>query len=278
MTENTENLSFLSGMIDSHFHYIEMIKKGMEPDSVMQKIFKKGLAAAVDIATSTGNFETRLDFAQKQRGVYITAGISPGKAENTEADIEIMLAALERQIQTSLEKGLLIAVGEIGIDLYWKYGTTEKQIMLFERQIDLADKYSLPIIIHNRDADKELLEVLKRKKPTKGGIIHCFSSDYHTASACIDCGFLISFSGNITYKKSNNIQDAAKRIPVKSILCETDSPYLSPQEVRKFNNNPEFVAYVYDFISQSRKIELPELVETVKTNFTSLFNVTLYMD
>lgn len=278
MTDNIENLSFLPGMIDSHFHYIEMIKKGMEPDRLMQKIFQKGLAGAIDIATSTGNFEKRVDFAQKQQGVYITAGISPGKAENTKADIDIMLAALEGQIQAGLETGFLVAIGETGLDLYWKYGTPEKQLMLFERQIELADKYSLPVIIHNRDANKELLEVLKRKKPTKGGIIHCFSSDYHTASACIDYGFLISFAGNITYKKSSNIQDAAKRIPATSILCETDSPYLSPQEVRKFDNNPEFVSYVYDFISQLRKMELPELVETVKTNFTSLFNVTLHMN
>lgn len=272
---NIENLHFLPGMIDTHFHYIEMIKKGMEPDRLIKKIFQKGLVAAIDIATSTGNFEKRLDFAQKQQGVYITVGISPSKAENKKTDIEIMLAALEKQIQVGLEKGLLVAIGETGIDLYWNYGTPEKQLMLFERQIELADKYSLPVIIHNRDADKELLEVLKRKKPTKGGIIHCFSSDYHTASACIDYGFLISFAGNITYKKSNNIQDAAKRIPATSILCETDSPYLSPQELRKLDNNPEFVSYIYDFISQLREVELPEFVETVKTNFTSLFNVAL---
>ena len=310
----------LPGMIDSHFHYIEMIKKGIDATKVIKECFDSGMEAVVDIATSISNFDKRLQFAKENKNLFITVGISPGKAENQIEELEKMFEFLETQIKgfntagqspasapsslSAAERGIkpffvpprsamrkqaferlslrrpindakttnrLIAIGETGLDWYWNYGTPERQIFLFEKQLELAQKFDLPVIIHNREADKEILDILKKKTPSRGGIIHCFSSDYNFALKCIDLGFFISFAGNITYKKNTIIQEAAKKLPVSSILVETDSPFLSPQQVRELPNTPAFVGYTYKFIAESRGEDINNFIINVKNNFICLF-------
>jgi len=267
----TQDSPLLPGMIDSHFHYIEMIKKGIDTTKVIKDCFDSGMEAVIDISTSIFNYDTRLQFAMKYKNYFISLGISPGKGENQIEEIEKMVQDLETQIADAKTTNRLIAIGETGLDWYWKYGTPERQIFLFEKQLEVAQKFDLPVIIHNREADKELLNVLKKKTPSRGGIIHCFSSDYSFASKCIDLGFLISFAGNITYKKNNAIQEAAKKIPVSSILVETDSPYLSPQQVRDLPNNPAFVGYTYTYIAESRGEDINIFINNIKDNFIRLF-------
>ena len=266
-----QDLPILPGMIDSHFHYIEMIKKGIDTEKVIKECLDSGMQALVDISTSIFNYDTRLQFALKNKNVFITAGISPGKAENQIEELEKMAGTIETQINDTKETKRLIAIGETGLDWYWKHGTPERQIFLFEKQLEIAQKFNLPVIIHNREADKEILNILKKKAPSRGGIIHCFSSDYNFASRCIDLGFFISFAGNITYKKNTTIQEAAKKIPVSSILVETDSPYLSPQQVRETPNNPAFVGYTYTYIAESRGEDINNFINTIKDNFIRLF-------
>ena len=261
----------LPGMIDSHFHYIEMIKKGIDTVKVIEECFDSGMQALVDISTSIFNYDARLQFAMKNNNLFITVGISPGKAENQIQELEKMVETLETQINDAKETKKLIAIGETGLDWYWKHGTPERQIFLFEKQLEIAQKFDLPVIIHNREADKEILNVLKKKTPSRGGIIHCFSSDYNFASKCIDLGFLISFAGNVTYKKNTTLQEAAKNIPVSSILVETDSPYLSPQQVRELPNNPAFVGYTYAYIAESRGEDINNFIASIKDNFIRLF-------
>lgn len=245
-------LQLIPGMIDSHFHYLEMLKKGLDPHALLTECFSAGMSAAVDIATNTANFEKRLEFAARFDNVFITAGLNPGKAEKETEEIDEMLRTLEAQIRGANGHGRLIGVGETGLDWFWNYGTREKQISLFEAQVDLADKYSLPVIIHNREADEDVIRILETKKPAKGGIIHCFSSDYNFASSCIDLGFLISFAGNVTYKRNTVIQDAARRIPAASILAETDAPYLSPGKLRGLPGHPGFVSLTYNYLAELR--------------------------
>ena len=270
-----QNSPLLPGMIDSHFHYMEMQKKGIDSTKIIKECFDAGMEAMIDISTSTSNYDARLQFALQNKNLFISSGISPGKAENQIEEIEKMLEVLETQIIDAKTTKRLIAIGEIGLDWYWKHGTPEKQIFLFEKQLELANKYDLPVIIHNREADKEVLNILKKKAPSRGGILHCFSSDYSFALSCIDLGFFISFAGNVTYKKNRTLLEAAKRVPVSSILVETDSPYLSPREVREIPNNPAFVGYTYKFIAEQRGEDINSFVLSVKDNFGCLFGELL---
>ena len=268
-------LQLIPGMIDSHFHYLEMLKKELDAQALLTECFSAGMTAAVDIATNTANFEKRLEFAAGFDNIFITAGLNPGKAEKDTEEIEKMLEKLESQIGGARGHGKLIGVGETGLDWYWKYGTREKQISLFEAQIDLAGKYNLPVIIHNREADEDVLRILNTKKPAKGGIIHCFSSDYKYASSCIDLGFMISFAGNVTYKKNTVMQDAARRIPSASILAETDAPYLSPGKLRSLPGHPGFVSLTYNYLAELRNVKIEDFTDTVKNNFNMLFGKDL---
>lgn len=276
--EKVNESQIIPGMIDSHFHYLEMVKKGLDPERLLEECLEAGMAAALDISTNVNTLGQRAEFAARFKNVFLSAGISPGKAENSEKEIADMVSVLENQLsggEGTVSRGKIIAVGETGLDWYWNYGTREKQVMLFERQIDLASRFSLPVIIHNRDADTDILEILKRKTPERGGIIHCFSSGYDFAAKCIELGFLVSFAGNVTYKKNTAIQEAAKKIPLVSILAETDSPYLSPHNVRKFPSHPGFVSFTYRFIAEARGMETEKLVDSVKENFCSLFRLSL---
>ena len=261
----------LPGMIDSHFHYIEMIKKGLDPEKLIKESFDLGMEALVDISTSLVNYDTRLQFALKHEKIFITSGISPGKAENPIKELEKMMDALETQIIDAKKTNRLIAIGEAGLDWHWNHGTPDRQIFLFERQLEIAQKFDLPIIVHNREADKDVLDILKKKAPSRGGVIHCFSSDYSFALKCIDLGFYISFAGNVTYEKSKAIQETAKKIPFSSILVETDSPYLSPQEVRSVPNNPAFIGHTYNYISNLKGGDIRGFIIKVKENFLRLF-------
>ena len=274
-----EKYNLLPGMADSHFHSLEMEKKGLDAGVILEKCFSMGMSYALDISTNTETFGKRLDFARLFKGVYITAGLSPGKAERNDSELKSMLEQLEMQLYKnssradSSREGRLAGVGETGLDWYWNYGTRDRQVHLFRNQLALAEKYSLPVIVHNREADKEILESLKEEKLSRGGIIHCFSSDYSFASKCLDLGFYISFAGNLTYKKSTALHEAAKKLPAGSILVETDAPYLAPGKMRGRLNHPGFIGYTYSFLAEIKDMDVQDLVYSIKTNFINLFNL-----
>ena len=268
-----EKYCLYRGIIDSHFHQLEMKKKDMDPDEILKRCFETGLEYALDISTNTESFNERLEFAHKYPQVYISAGLSVEKAIASEIDINRMLSDLERQLDSNKNNPKLIALGETGLDRYWNYGDVKREVHLFESQVMLADKYSLPVVIHNREADNEILDVLERLKPSKGGIIHCFSADWAFASRALDIGFMISFAGNLTYKKTENMREACRKTPDNSILIETDAPYLTPQKVRKYKNHPGFIGYTYELAAELRGVDTEDLVQQVNSNFRKLFKL-----
>ena len=268
-----EKYCLYKGIIDSHFHQLEMKKKEMDPEDILKNCFDMGLSYALDVSTNTETFNERLAFAEKYSQIYISAGLSVGKAEAPESEINKMLSDLENQLETASDNSKLKALGETGLDRYWNHGDTARETFLFESQVMLAEKYSLPVIIHNREADNEILSVLEKYKPSKGGIIHCFSTDWNFASRALDIGFMISFAGNLTYKKTEDMRDVCCKVPKDSILIETDAPYLTPQKVRKFKNHPGFIGYTYELAAELRGIETEELVEQVNSNFRRLLDI-----
>ncbi len=254
------------GMIDSHFHTAMMEKKGLDSRKLLGEAMEQGLAGGIDIGVQAGDCGARawlLEFAPQIR---LAAGLAPAEAEHE--DLSPRLELLEADI----EKYSVDAVGEIGVDAYWNYGSPQRQKELFAAEIDIATLHGLPVIIHNREADEALLDVLSSHKPACGGIMHCFSSSYETAKRCIDYGLLISFAGNLSFKKSDELRRAARRLPVESLLVETDSPFLSPEPVRGKPNHPGRVAFVYHYLAELRGIDTASLIDHVRSNYDGLFS------
>jgi len=265
------------GMIDTHFHSIIMEQKEISTRTVLQEAFDSGLEYAIDIGTEMSDIPKRLDLLSGFNTILFAAGNYPSEVEkNNNPGLINSLESFIVDINVPENKNhKIIAIGEIGLDWHWNYGTKKLQMELFEAQISLANKYSLPVIIHNRDADTEIVDILKNTPPVAGGIIHCFSSDYLFAREVLDLGLSISFAGNVSYKKNNSLREAATKIPVNSIFVETDSPYLSPQKVRGKVNHPGHIGYTYETLSECQNLALQEFIQIVKRNFLTLFNPEL---
>lgn len=253
--------------IDSHMHLLSLEQKGFNIHKLLTDCFKQGLYLALDAAVDTENFNRRQEYSFKYKGLYMTAGLSPANTQNGVWKNRIY--TLEQQ----LKEDKVIGLGEVGLDYHWNYGTRAEQIELFEVQVDLAQKLALPLVIHNRKADDDILTVLNRKKPQQAGIMHCFCSSYKTAKNALDLGFYISFAGNVTYKNSGDLQNVACRIPVNRLLVETDAPYLPPQPVRGQKNQPGFIIHTYEFMAKLLNISIAELNQQVRDNFKRLFHL-----
>jgi len=258
------------GMIDTHFHGLIMEQKELDTRSVLTEAFESGLEYAIDIGLEMSDIQERLNLLKEFKNILFAAGNYPSEVEKDSTSNLVNL--LEELIKKNHK---IIAIGEIGLDWYWNYGTKEQQIELFEAQINLANKYNLPVLIHNRDADKDILEALNKITPEAGGIIHCYSSDYKTAVKLLDLGLYISFAGNVSYKKNNTLREVASKIPVNSIFVETDSPYLSPQKVRGKLNHPGHIGYTYETLSECQNLPLEDFIEKVRNNFNNLFSPEL---
>ncbi len=264
-----ENWPLQSGMIDSHLHMLEMKKKKLGAAGILEECFKNGLAAGMDIGIHPDDFHSRLEVAGRFPDLFLTAGIHPGAARESEL-VEQNLSKLE----DILRAYSVTAIGETGLDRFRNHGTPEIQKTLFIEQIKLANRYDLPVIIHNREADEDVLRIVKEQKPRNGGIMHCFSSGPDTAIKAIEAGYYVSFSGNVTYNKSVAIKEAAARVPIDRLLIETDAPYLSPQTVRGKLNHPGFIGYTYQCIASLRNVSINELIENVQKNFFSFIKTS----
>jgi TatD DNase family protein len=165
----------------------------------------------------------------------------------------------------------VVAVGECGLDYHHHYGTKEEQRSLFADQIEVADDIGLPVVVHSRDADGDLLEMLERRIPRCGAIIHCFSSGPEIAERLLDLGCTLSFAGNITYKKAEEVRETARMVPSDRYVLETDSPYLPPEGKRGKTNEPANVviigAYIADIRGMSVEAVAYETMENAKRAF-----------
>jgi TatD DNase family protein len=168
----------------------------------------------------------------------------------------------------------VVAVGETGLDYYYMNSGKDAQVSSLAAHIGIACRADLPVVIHVREADADLLDVLRTEKVSeRAGVIHCFTGNYETARRYIDLGFYISFSGIATFRKSEEIRDAAKKIPGDRLLIETDSPYLAPVPLRGKSNEPAYVKYVAETIAGVRGVPVEELAEMTSENAERLFGL-----
>jgi TatD DNase family protein len=257
-----------AGLIDSHFHSIYMQKKEISIQQHFKDLITNGFIGGLDIGVEPGDTKERKSLLQNFPQIRIASGLYPGLADDIEKGTPLsdFLKILENDIQVYSPS----AIGEIGLDWYWDYGTRKIQKELVSAQIQLANSYNLPIVIHNREADNDLIELLKNNKCLKGGIIHCFSSNWETAKKLLDLDFFISFAGNVTFKNNNELRNVMEKIPASRLLLETDSPYLSPVPRRGKINTPANMPYIYNSAALVRNTSLELLINQVKENFFAI--------
>jgi TatD DNase family protein len=257
-------------LIDSHAH-IDNPQFADDREAMLTRARAAGLTTILAIGTGPGpeKLDAALPFAEAHNWIYTTVGIHPHDAKEVTPNHLETLAALAKHPK-------VIAWGEIGLDYFYDHSPRDIQERVFRQQMELAHAAKLPIIIHCRDAWDDCLRLLDEvwKRTGLGGILHCFTSTVDHAQKGLDMGFLISFTGNISYPKAQNIRDVAKALPLSNILIETDSPYLAPQPHRGKRNEPAYVLEVAKALANVRDLELSEIAAKTTETFRRFFRLT----
>ena len=203
-----------------------------------------------------------IDLLDKYKNMYGAIGIHPEEVENYSLD-DIKF------IEDNLNNKKVVAIGEIGLDYHYSKENKEKQIKLFELQLDMANKYNIPVIIHSRDATEDTINILK--KYNIKGVIHSFSGSLETAKIYIKMGFLLGINGVVTFKNCN-LKDILVNIGLNNIILETDSPYLTPVPYRGKQNNPSHILDIAKYISEIFNVSLEEVSKITTKNVLDLYN------
>jgi TatD DNase family protein len=256
-------------LIDSHAH-IDVPQFAVDREAMLERARAAGVTTLLAIGTGPGpeKLDSAIPFAEQHDWVYATIGIHPHEAKDVTPRHLDELWRLANHPK-------VIAWGEIGLDYFHDHSPRETQHKVFRDQMQLAAQAKLPIVIHCRDAWTDCLNLLEGDwKPTGlGGILHCFSSTLEDARRGLEIGFLISFAGNSTYPKAQNLRDVAKALPLEKILMETDSPYLAPQPFRGQRNEPAYVREVARTLASVRNLSAEEIAAATAENFRRLFRL-----
>ncbi len=250
-------------LIDTHAH-LHMAQFDHDRDIVLQRAAEAGVMRIVEIGYDLPSSRAALALAEQYAHIYAVVGIQPNHAHEAPAGWldEVHTLALHPKA---------VAIGEIGLDYYRDYAPRATQEYFFRAQLDLASELHMPVVIHSREAHADTLRMLCATSPGQLGILHSFSGNWEYAAACIDAGFLLSFSGPVTFAKASDLHDVARRTPLDYMLIETDSPYLSPHPQRGRRNEPANVRLVAERIAALRDIPLINLTDAVWSNATRIF-------
>ena len=257
--------------IDSHCH-IDGEQFDTDRDEVVERANAAGVKLMLTIGTGNphdGEIAKAVEVAERYENVFAAVGVHPHDAKlyNEEAERHLIDLAKNEKV---------IAWGEIGLDFYYHHSPHDVQIDVFRKQIKIAKELNLPIIIHSRDADDKTVEVLTEMcsyENFRGGIMHCFGGTTKMAQKLMEIGFLISFAGNVTFKKAENLRDAAKVVPLEKLLIETDCPFLTPVPFRGKRNEPAFVAHTAQFLADFYNVELEKMANQTTRNFLDFFKL-----
>lgn len=250
-------------LIDSHCHlYMGSWAKNL--DIVLARAKERGIGKIICPGIDIDSSWRSVAIANKYKEVYAAAGIHPHDAENAPADFI-------NQLRDILAQPKVVAIGEIGLDYYRNISDADTQRTVFKKQLQLAKDMDLPVIVHNRNADNDIIHIIRQVGQIRG-VAHCFSSDLTTAKILIDLGFYISFAGNVTYIKSG-LSEIAKDIPLDRLLIETDAPFLSPRPYRGKENEPSRLKYIADKLSESLGVAYEIFALATKNNTETLFNI-----
>jgi TatD DNase family protein len=252
---------------DTHAHIGLIYDDPIEQLLVCQQAKQTGVARIVSICNSLIDFFQVYDNLKTAEHVYHAAGVSPSEVANPGRE-------WRAKLEDALKLPRVIAVGEIGLDYFHRYGDKDSQIELFIDQLDVATKHDLPVIIHNREAGKDVLDVLRDRLPPAGGVLHCYSEDAEYASRALDLNLYFSFAGNLTYRNARNLHDTVRMLPLDRILVESEAPFMVPSKFRGQRNKPEYLPATVDDLAMLLDLPLEEVAEATYQNACRLFKLT----
>jgi TatD DNase family protein len=252
--------------IDTHAHlYDEAFDK--DRDEVINRYREAGGTELICVAFDMDSIPRAIALAEKYWFIYASVGVHPHDAGDVPPDYLDLLADFARHPK-------VVALGEMGLDYYRDLSPREIQRNVFVEQLNLAKESGKPIIIHDRDAHGDLLDILRREGVgDAGGVMHCFSGSWEMARECMEMGLYISLAGPVTFKNARKAKEVAVNVPLDRLLIETDCPYLAPEPRRGMRNEPAYVKYVAACIAELRGITPSELAAVAGANAKRLFNL-----
>ncbi|MEW5422506.1 TatD family hydrolase [Amorphus sp. 3PC139-8] len=254
-------------LVDSHCH-LDFPDFAEERDAIVERAREAGVATMVTICTRVHAFDQVLAVANAYPDVFCSVGTHPHNAGN-ETDV-----TTEKLVELA-QHPKVVAIGEAGLDYYYDYAPREDQAEGFRRHIRAARETGLPLVIHARDADEDVAEILRTAHDEEGAfpaILHCFSSGRDLAMAGIELGLYVSFSGILTFKNASEIREVARDVPEDRLLVETDAPYLAPVPHRGRRNEPAYVAETAKVLAEVRSVTPEAIAATTTENFCRLFS------
>ncbi len=253
-------------LFDSHAHYDD---ESFDNDrfETIGKAHESGVSYMLNAAVDVSSAKESISLAEKYDFFYAAVGIHPHNVEYINDDTLSIIAKLA-------ENPKVVAIGEIGLDYYYDTAPREMQKHWFAKQIDLAKSLNLPIIVHDRDAHEDSLNIIKAENAKSvGGVFHCYSGSVEMAKILLDNNFYISIGGTVTFKNARKVKEVVEYFPIERILIETDSPYLTPEPYRGKRNDSSYVALVAEKIAQIKNIKFEEVAEITTENALRLFKI-----
>ena len=294
---------------DNHAH-LDDERFDTDREEIIKQICNSGIAGFISAGYSLEGTKKALELAHKYSFIYTTAGISPNDIPQSEEELwkniqeiddiinkevnfkkikeeEKELSKLKQAIKDveklkikqknniSKDSSKIVAVGEIGLDYYWEKDDKMRELQqkAFIKQIEIANKYKLPIVIHTRDAIMDTLKILKEHEVLKKGVFHCCPQNRELIKEALKLGYYISFAGPITFKNSKNADEMINLVPNDRLLIETDSPYLAPEPVRGTRNTPINVKYIAQKIAKVKNISIEEVANLTRNNVLKIYGI-----
>jgi TatD DNase family protein len=253
-------------LVDSHAH-LDMEEFDADREEVLTRAFQSGISSILcpmDV-TSEKSIAGILDLVRRHPSLFAAAGVHPHQASAWSVNHAARIRSLHGAES-------LAAVGEIGLDFHYDFSPREQQRTAFLEQVRLAGELGLPLIVHSRLAGLEIIAAIRETGFARGGVLHCFTETWEIARGMIDLGFLISFSGILTFPAAGDLREVARRVPLDRLLVETDSPYLAPVPLRsRKRNEPAFVVETAKVLAGLKGLSPDELASATTGNFHGLF-------
>jgi len=252
--------------IDTHAH---LFYPNFEDDldEVIERAKETGIDFILVPATDLETAQRVIMMTEKYEMIYGAVGVHPHETKDWDS-------SLINELEASAANNKIVAIGEIGLDYYYDYSPKEKQIKAFKAQIDLALKLGKPIIVHNRDSDDDIMRIIDSYRGS--GLkaqFHCFNSSLKNAIDLIHMGYMISFTGNITFKKADELREVLKHVSIDQLLLETDSPFLTPVPHRGKRNEPAYVTYVAEKIAEVQGLSIDDVGRITSYNAFRTFGI-----
>ena len=255
--------------VDSHCH-IDGPDYDIDREDVIARAREAGVTTMLNVGTGDPHsdaFERAVALAERHPEIYCAIGVHPHDAKLFDE------TAQQRLIDLAKENSRVVAWGEIGLDYHYDHSPREVQREVFRRQLGIARELNLPVVIHSRAADEDTIAILKEELSgySRAGVLHCFGGSLQMAEQAIELGFFVSFAGNLTFKKADDLRAIARQLPLERLLVETDCPYLTPVPFRGKRNEPARVVETAKFLAELKEVTLEEVGRVTSANFFRLF-------